>query len=217
FLPLIEDMNLMDELGDWVIKTACHTCASWPGDAAVAVNLSAAQFRKGRLVSVIRDALDSSGLNPARLEIEVTETLMLNDVEAAVEQLNAVKALGVRVALDDFGTGYSSLSYMSKLPLDKVKIDRSFVTGVNQDPKLQLLITGIAALGHGLDLTVVVEGVETEMELRRLMANAQIDLIQGYYFSMPLDSSQTDTLFADQSDAMKQMLAKIPSASKRAA
>ncbi|MEL6967001.1 MAG: EAL domain-containing protein [Pseudomonadota bacterium] len=217
FLPLIEDMNLMDELGDWVIKTACHTCASWPGDAAVAVNLSAAQFRKGRLVSVIRDALDSSGLNPARLEIEVTETLMLNDVEAAVEQLNAVKALGVRVALDDFGTGYSSLSYMSKLPLDKVKIDRSFVTGVNQDPKLQLLITGIAALGHGLDLTVVVEGVETEMELRRLMANAQIDLIQGYYFSMPLDSIQTDTLFADQSDAMKQMLAKIPSASKRAA
>ncbi|MEM9676448.1 MAG: GGDEF domain-containing phosphodiesterase, partial [Pseudomonadota bacterium] len=217
FLPIVEELNLMDELGAWVLRTACETCASWEGQTGVAVNLSAAQFRSHQLVDLVKTVLAETKLDARRLELEVTETLMLHDVDEAIRQLHALKKLGVRISLDDFGTGYSSLSYMNKLPLDKVKIDRSFVTGLMNDLKAQTLITGISALGHGLDLTVVVEGVETSMELRRLMKHAQVDQIQGYLFSKPLNSQAADVLFKPGSAVMKDMLAHIPDKIKLAA
>ncbi|MEL6743872.1 MAG: EAL domain-containing protein [Pseudomonadota bacterium] len=217
FLPIVEELNLMDELGAWVLRTACKTCASWEGQTGVAVNLSAAQFRSHQLVDLVKTVLAETKLDARRLELEVTETLMLHDVDEAIRQLHALKKLGVRISLDDFGTGYSSLSYMNKLPLDKVKIDRSFVTGLMNDLKAQTLITGISALGHGLDLTVVVEGVETSMELRRLMKHAQVDQIQGYLFSKPLNSQAADVLFKPGSAVMKDMLAHIPDKIKLAA
>lgn len=217
FLPVVEDLNLMDELGAWVIRTACRTCASWEGEAGVAVNLSAAQFRNHQLVGLVETILAETKLDPRRLELEVTETLMLHNVDEAIHQLHALKKLGVRISLDDFGTGYSSLSYMNKLPLDKVKIDRSFVTGLMNDLKSQTLITGISALGHGLDLTVVVEGVETSMELRRLIKHARVDQIQGYLFSKPLNAQAADGLFKPGSAVMKDMLAHIPDKIKLAA
>lgn len=217
FLPVVEELNLMDELGAWVIRTACETCAGWSGNVGVAVNLSAAQFRNQGLISVVKSALADAKLDPERLELEVTETLMLHDVEEAIRQLNALKKLGVRISLDDFGTGYSSLSYMNQLPLDKVKIDRSFVTGLMSDTKSQTLITGISALGRGLDLTVVVEGVETLLELHRLMKHTQVDQVQGYLFSKPLDADTVGGLLKPKSSALREMLERIPDARKQAA
>lgn len=186
FIPIAEDLGLISEIGNWTLREACKICQTWPSDVSVAVNLSAVQFRVGSIVTMVKHALGASGLTPSRLEIEITETAILNDMEHAVLVLEELSELGVRISLDDFGTGYSSLSYLHKLPLDKLKIDKSFVDDLNENQRSRTLLKGITVLGKALELKVVVEGVETKEQFDLLREHYEVDFIQGFYFSKAL-------------------------------
>lgn len=168
FIPIAEELGLISEIGSWMLFEACNACASWPGGTRVAVNLSPIQFKQGDLAQTVKDALTTSGLEPGRLELEITESLMLENVGQTIELLNQFKRMGVRISLDDFGTGYSSLSYMNELPLDKVKIDRSFILDLHKNSNSLTLVQAVTALGQKLGLTVVIEGVETREQLQLL-------------------------------------------------
>ena len=189
FIPLAEETGLVLVLGHWVIRAACEQIARW--DAAgirvprVAVNLSARQFADSSLCQVLTDALTSAGIAPQRIELEVTESALIEQPDAAVALLNELKALGVHLALDDFGTGYSSLSQLKNLPLDALKIDRTFIDGVPNDPNDVAITEAIVAMARKLALTVVAEGAET-IEQRDFLAACGCDLIQGFYYSRPL-------------------------------
>ena len=217
FIPIAEQLGLVVEMGAWILEESCKQCATWPNDTCVAVNLSSIQFTQGDIVESVQRALKISGLAPERLELEITESLMLDDMSGTIEKLNKFKDLGIRISLDDFGTGYSSLSYMSKLPLDKVKIDRSFVVGMHQDSKSLTLIQAIVALGHQLGLKVVIEGVETSEELTTLLKKSEPDEIQGYLFSRPVSASLAQNLLSLQSQENKSMLATMKSCFQKAA
>ena len=186
FIPIAEDLGLISDIGNWTLCEACKVCQTWPEDVSVAVNLSAVQFRVGSITKMVEKALHDSGLNPARLEIEITETAILNDMEHAILVLEEISALGVRISLDDFGTGYSSLSYLHKLPLDKLKIDKSFVDDLTENQRSRTLLKGITVLGKALELKVVVEGVETKEQFDLLRERYEVDFIQGFYFSKAL-------------------------------
>jgi diguanylate cyclase (GGDEF)-like protein len=186
FIPVAEDMGLIVEIGEWVLGQACRDCLTWPSDVGVAVNLSPIQFRRGDIADVVAKALKESGLAPERLEVEITESLLLNDVEAGRAALQRLSALGIRISLDDFGTGYSGLSYLHKFPLHKVKIDRSFLGGLRAGDRSLTLLKGVAKLSAALGLTVVVEGIETEEQLAIVAAEDSIHEAQGYLFSMPI-------------------------------
>ncbi len=217
FIPIAEDLGLVVEMGNWMLEQACMDCAKWPGNTTVAVNLSPLQFKQGDLVQSVRDALTASQLEPHRLELEITESLMLHDMGSTVDKLNELKKMGVRISLDDFGTGFSSLSYMNNLPLDKVKIDRSFVVDIRPDSKSLTLVQAITTLGQKLGLSVVVEGVETVEELSVLLASARPNEIQGYLFSKPVNNEElTDLLVVENLAALK-MLSPLYSALKAAA
>jgi diguanylate cyclase (GGDEF)-like protein len=206
FIPLAEEIGLIGLLGDWVMRTACRTAATWPmprhGKALqVAVNVSPLQLRERRaLVASIADALAVSGLAPERLEVEITESALIGD---ASETLNAIKVLGVGLSLDDFGTGYSSLSQLAHYPFDRLKIDRSFVrdlpTGLESDgpaaAHAKWMLQAIASLGAGLDMSTVAEGVETEQQAV-LVKQAGVTVIQGYLFAKPLPESRIAALIA---------------------
>src|SRR5450432_417863 len=161
FIPLAEEIGFIVPIGEWVIRQACATAAQWPEDLHVAVNISAVQFRNPGLMQVIVGALASSGLSPARLEIEITETVLLKNRETTLVVLHQLRALGIRIAIDDFGTGYSSLTYLQSFPFDKIKIDRSFIANLDRNPHSAAIVRGILGLAHGLNLPVVAEGVET--------------------------------------------------------
>lgn len=212
FIPIAEELNLIGDIGLYVLRQSCAACATWPVDTRVAVNLSAVQFKNGDIVAQVRDALMEHDLAPERLELEITESLMLDDMSETISKLHEFKGMGVSISLDDFGTGYSSLSYMNKLPLDKVKIDRSFVTGLTPNSKSLTLIQAIAGLGHQLGLTVVVEGVETDAELKVLLDNVHVEMIQGYLFSKPVDQIALTPLLIPGSTKNKNILSKIKSA-----
>lgn len=186
FIPLAEEMGLISEITAWVIGRAVEQCGSWPGDVGVAVNISARDFRANDLGRLVEDALTRSGLDPARLEIEVTETAVIEEREIAHRVLSDLAAKGIAIALDDFGTGYSSLSYLNALPFTKLKIDRSFVADIASNPRSLRLLANVAKLGRDLDLTVIAEGVETEEQLNAMMAHTEIQQVQGYFFSRPL-------------------------------
>ena len=186
FIPVAEDLGLIREIGDWTLLEACRQCRNWPAETCVSVNLSAVQFQVTSVTDAVKKALDQTGLDPSRLEIEITETAVLNDMANAVTVLESLSALGVRISLDDFGTGYSSLSYLHKLPLDKLKVDKSFVDDLESNPRSRTLLKGITVLGKAMDLKIVVEGVETREQFELLKDNYDIDLIQGFYFSRPL-------------------------------
>ena len=190
FIPVAEEMGLIVEIGNWVLHQACMTCATWPGGVRVAVNLSVNQFRRGNVAIAIRDVLGATGLNPSRLEIEITESVLFQDTRATRLILRQLRDLGVRISLDDFGTGYSSLSYLHSLPLNKVKIDRSFLEGLEAGDRALILLRGIANLSAQLGLTVTVEGIETEEQLAIVAAEPSIDEAQGYLFSVPVPSRQ---------------------------
>lgn len=209
FIPIAEQLGLVVEMGAWILEESCKNCATWPNNVRVAVNLSSIQFTKGDIVASVKRALEVSGLSPDRLELEITESLMLDDMGGTIDKLNKFKDMGVRISLDDFGTGYSSLSYMSTLPLDKVKIDRSFVVGMKQDSKSLTLIQAIVALGHQLGLKVVVEGVETVEELSTLLKTSAPDEIQGYLFSKPVSADEAITMVSPSSVANKKMLTAL--------
>lgn len=194
FIPLAEEMGIVSEISTFVLETACAECAKWPAQTSVSVNLSAKDFRNRDIVQKVRDALAVSGLAAHRLEIEVTETALLDDKSLTRELIEEMKALGVRIALDDFGTGYSSLSYLHKLPLDKIKIDRSFLIDVNQNSQSLDLLKGIVGLTRTLGLVVTIEGVETFEQLRILMQSAKPDLVQGFLFGAPLSASGIETM-----------------------
>jgi diguanylate cyclase (GGDEF)-like protein len=185
FIPIAEESGLIVPIGAWVLKTACTTAAAWAKPMKVAVNLSPVQFRHGDVVATVREALDTSGLDPAYLELEVTESIWIQNTDAVLGILGQLRALGVSIALDDFGTGYSSLTYLWKFPFDKVKIDRSFVVGMNQDTKAVAIVNTIIGLGKALDMTITAEGVETEAQAQ-ILREAGCDQAQGYLFSRPL-------------------------------
>jgi diguanylate cyclase (GGDEF)-like protein/PAS domain S-box-containing protein len=190
FIGLAEDLRLIDRIGAWVLREACRVAATWPDDLTVAVNLSPVQFRNGDICDIVADALKKSGLAAHRLELEITENLLLGDSRVILRQLNGLKALGVAVVMDDFGTGYSSLSYLWKFPFDKIKIDRSFMQGLDgagRDAKT--VIKTIIALGRELKMRVTVEGVETAGQLD-FLNNAEGDQAQGFYLGRPLPPSE---------------------------
>ena len=185
-IPMAEDMGLIGKIGTWVIRTACLAAAQWPEHLTVAVNLSPAQFHAGSVHNVVAAALAESAIEPSRLELEITETLLLRDTDAILAELGRLKALGVAVVMDDFGTGYSSLSYLWRFPFDKIKIDRAFMQTVDAtDENVQTIIKTIVGLGHSLHMRVTVEGVE-DGEQAQFVRDAACDEVQGFYFGRPL-------------------------------
>ena len=170
FIPVAEETGLINVARRLGAAPRLPRCRAWPDDVRVAVNLSPLQFRVGNLLSVVMDALKQSGLPPKRLELEITETLLLEKSSQVLATLHALRALGVRISMDDFGTGYSSLSYLRSFPFDKIKIDQSFVRGVCDNRDAQAIVRSIISLGMGLGVTITAEGVETEAELNCLRA-----------------------------------------------
>jgi diguanylate cyclase (GGDEF)-like protein/PAS domain S-box-containing protein len=182
FIPVAEETGLINALGVMMLRRSCTDAAQWPDDVRVAVNLSPAQFRTSNLLSIVMDTLKQSGLSPRRLELEITETLLLEKSSQVLASLHALRALGVRISMDDFGTGYSSLSYLRSFPFDKIKVDQSFVRGLDSNRDAQAIIRSIASLGKGLGVTITAEGVETEAELSCLRAEGCHEG-QGFLFS----------------------------------
>ncbi len=193
FIPVMEDSGLINLVGEWVLETACQTAARWTNPLKIAVNLSPVQFHHGNIVSVVDKALRSSGLDPHRLELEVTESVWIQDTDCVLEQLARLRALGVSIALDDFGTGYSSLAYLWKFPFDIVKIDRSFVSEMETEPKAAAIVNTIMALGKTLGVTVTAEGVETPAQAR-ILKRAGCDQAQGFLLGRPLSTAAANQL-----------------------
>jgi diguanylate cyclase (GGDEF)-like protein len=193
FIPVAEESGLIVPIGAWALQTACRTAATWTKPLKISVNLSPVQFRHGDIVAVVQNSLEASGLDPARLELEVTESLLLHDTDVVLDQLMRLRALGTSIALDDFGTGYSSLSYLWKFPFDTVKIDRSFVSEITLDGKAKAIVNTIVALGNTLDIKVTAEGVETQAQVQALIA-AGCDKSQGYLFGRPLSGQSAGAL-----------------------
>ena len=194
FIPLAEESGFIIPLGEWVIRQACLTAAQWPDHLHVAVNISASQFRSAGLMQVILGALGASGLKPTRLEIEITESVLLQDKESTLAILHQLRALGIRIAMDDFGTGYSSLTYLQSFPFDKIKIDRSFVKDVTENAGSLNIVRAVASLANGMGMTATAEGVETNEQLDRITAEGCTEM-QGYLFSRPLPSRDIERLF----------------------
>ncbi|WP_441239068.1 PAS-domain containing protein [Bradyrhizobium sp. 930_D9_N1_4] len=188
FIPLAEENGLIVPIGEWVLRSACATAASWP-NVTIAVNLSPVQFRARGLVAMVTSALAEAGLPPQRLELEVTETALLDDSEATIEILHQLRALGVRVSLDDFGVGYSSLSYLRKFPFDRIKIDRSFVGTLGESPESVAIVRTIASLGSVLGVETTAEGVET-IEQLDFVRECGCTAVQGYYFGKPCPAAE---------------------------
>lgn len=186
FIPLAEETGLISDISAWVLKSATKECMNWPDDVSVSVNISARDFRDADVASMVRNAIDGSGIAPHRLEIEVTETALIEERQAATTILSALAKQGIGIALDDFGTGYSSLSYLHALPFSKLKIDRSFVMDIASNPRSLRLLANVAQLGKDINLTVTAEGVETEDQLALIQDNTKVDQIQGYLFGVPL-------------------------------
>jgi len=188
FIPLAEKTGLIFPLGEWVLRTACAQAKSWQDQGLpplrVAVNLSPRQFMQVDLAEQVARILQESGLAASCLELEITESLLMQDVERGIATLHALKAMGIQLAIDDFGTGYSSLAYLKRFPLDRLKIDRSFVHDLTTDPDNAAITEAVIALGHSMRLQVIAEGVETEAQLAFLRSR-RCDEIQGYYFSPP--------------------------------
>jgi diguanylate cyclase (GGDEF)-like protein len=203
FLPIAEEMRLIDKIGAWVLNEACHTAATWPDNLTVAVNLSPSQFEGNDIKNIVVAALKQSGLKPHRLELEITEHLLLGNNEHTMAQLRELKALGVSIVMDDFGTGYSSLSYLWKFPFDKIKIDRSFMEGFAHSGRdAETVVKTIIALGRELNMRVTVEGVETANQVDFLY-DADADQVQGFYFGRPVPASEL------AGDIMKDLRDKI--------
>jgi diguanylate cyclase (GGDEF)-like protein len=188
-IPVAEDMGLIIDLGRWILRNACVECMTWPEAVSVAVNFSPQQFHQRDVLSEVRYALEVSGLPAHRLEIEITESSLLHNTQLTHDVLSQLRTIGVRISLDDFGTGYSSLSYLHTFPLQKVKIDRSFLEGIDSDRPLTLL-RGVARLSADLGMSVVVEGIETNEQLELINADGTVTEAQGYLFSRPVPSQQ---------------------------
>jgi EAL domain-containing protein (putative c-di-GMP-specific phosphodiesterase class I) len=193
FIPLAEDTGLIVRLGEWALREACAEATRWPDDISVSVNLSAVQFAKGDLVSTVVNALASSGLPASRLELEITESVLLEGSDHNVRILDQLQELGVRISLDDFGTGYSSIGYLRNFKFDKLKIDQSFVKDLLVDEKSLAIVRAIVGLGVSFGITTTAEGVETEGQMHCLDTEGCTE-VQGYLYSKPLPPSEIDLL-----------------------
>ncbi len=193
FIPVAEESGLIVPIGAWVIEEACRQAAGWPGEQRISLNVSPVQFRD--LPDCILAALQKTGLAPHRLEVEVTETVLVVDAEAALDILTRIRAFGVRIALDDFGTGYSSLNYLWRFPFDKIKIDRSFVWNIDSRRDSQVIVQAIRDIARGLGMTITAEGVETERQAE-LLRKTGCQELQGYLFSRPRPAEDLGHLFA---------------------
>ena len=198
FIPVAEDLRLIDKIGEWVLREACRTAATWPEHLTVAVNLSPAQFRAGSVSGIVAAALKDTGLAAHRLELEITENLLLDNTEAILAELQTLKAMGVAIVMDDFGTGYSSLSYLWRFPFDKIKIDSSFIQGFDgAGGDAETVVKTIIALGRELQVRVTVEGVETAKQAD-FLDTANGDQAQGFFFGRPLPASEVSaSILAD--------------------
>jgi EAL domain-containing protein (putative c-di-GMP-specific phosphodiesterase class I) len=190
FIPLAEETGLILPIGQWVLETACHQLATWSvqqelAGLTIAVNVSARQFHHEDFIDHVLAALDRTGANPQLLKLELTESLLVEDIETVISKMSLLKKKGVSFSLDDFGTGYSSLSYLKRLPLDQLKIDQSFVHDVLDDLNDAAIVCAVVALAQNLGLTVIAEGVETDGQ-RAFLANHGCLAYQGYFFSRPL-------------------------------
>jgi predicted signal transduction protein with EAL and GGDEF domain len=187
FIPLAEQMGLIDKIGDWVLREACRVACDWPADLKVAVNLSPAQFERDGLAARVAGILAETGLEPRRLELEITEGLLLTKSYEVMEELRRLKALNIGIVMDDFGTGYSSLSYLWQFPFDKIKIDRAFMLALEAEDhgNAEKIVKTIIDLGRSLNVTVTVEGVENDRQAD-FVRESLCDQIQGYYFGRPM-------------------------------
>src|SRR5262249_20479975 len=184
FIPLAEETGAIVAMGQWILREACREAVSWPRPLQIAVNLSPVQFRHGDLPGLVHAVLLETGLAPDRLELEITEGVLIGDFSRAVSILRRLKALGVRIAMDDFGTGYSSLSYLQAFPFDKIKIDRSFISNLDRNTQSAAIIRAVIGLGRGLSLPVVAEGVENDVQLA-FLAREECSEVQGYLVGRP--------------------------------
>ena len=200
FIPLAESTGLIMPLGEWVLRRACEDASQWPAHIKVAVNISAVQFRRGDLFDTIFRTLLESGLSPGRLELEITETAVLDNQEAHLATIRRLKNLGISMALDDFGTGYSAVKYLTIFPFDKIKIDKSFTQGVLDRRDCQAVIASTLALAQGLGIAITAEGIETEAQFD-YMRKAGINLAQGYLFGRPVPLSQLDLSHAAEPES----------------
>jgi predicted signal transduction protein with EAL and GGDEF domain len=185
FIPIAEANGLMGEIGEWVLRAACKEAARWAIPLRIAVNVSPVQIQQGGLAETIEAILQETGLSPARLEIEITETILLKDTERAISTLQRIRRLGVQIAIDDFGTGYSSLATLRAFPFDKLKVDRSFIKDLGETHDALAIVEAILGLSRGLRLPVVAEGVETEAQVE-ILRRCGCDEMQGYLLSHPL-------------------------------
>src|ERR1700692_1647060 len=189
FIPIAEESGLIVAMGEWILREACREAASWPLPLQVAVNLSPAQFMHGDLVGLVHSILLETGLSPGRLELEITEGVLIEDFDRGLALLRRLKALGGRISMDDFGSGYSSLSYLQAFPFDKIKIDRAFVMNLGRNPQSAAIVRAVIGLGHGLGMSIVAEGVETQ-EQAGFLADVGCDAVQGFYIGKPLPIGQ---------------------------
>jgi diguanylate cyclase (GGDEF)-like protein len=211
FIPVAEELGLIDEIGAWVLREACSTAATWPEHLTVAVNLSPAQFLAGSISDIVAAALKEAGLPPRRLELEITETLLLGNSEAIMAELKTLKTMGVAIVMDDFGTGYSSLSYLWRFPFDKIKIDRSFISELREPPadteeatatsealrasarNAAIIVRTIIGLGANLGIATLAEGVETAEQFVRIRQKGCTE-VQGYFLSRPRPANEIEAL-----------------------
>ncbi len=210
FIPILEETGLILQVGEWVIQTAARQCRAWIDEAIgtyrVAVNLSARQFRQSNLVEQVERAITESGIDPGLLELEITEGLLVENVEATIATLDQLNTMGLQVSIDDFGTGYSSLSYLKRFPLDTLKIDQSFVRDVTTDPDSAAIAQAIIGLASSLRLKVIAEGVETEQQLAFLQ-NEGCQEVQGYLFCKPLPAEELALWLNENRDALPHLKA----------
>jgi predicted signal transduction protein with EAL and GGDEF domain len=195
FIPVLEEIGLIARVGEWILEEACREAAKWPRDIKVAVNLSPLQFKSPNLVPAVRRALVDAGLAARRLELEITETVLLQESEATLATLHELKELGVKIAMDDFGTGYSSLSYLRSFPFDRIKIDRSFVRDLTQREDALAIVRAVTTMGESLGIATTAEGVETLAQLDKLRTEGCTD-VQGYYFSPPKPAGEIAEMLA---------------------
>jgi diguanylate cyclase len=186
FIPIAEDTGLILQIGEWVLRTACREAATWTQPLTVAVNVSAVQIHNANFAQVVHEILFETGLAPGQLELEITETALVRDLNRALATLRRIKMLGVRIAMDDFGTGYSSLSNLRAFPFDKIKIDGSFIKSVDSGGQAAAIVRSVLGLGRGLNLPVLAEGVETSAELAFLESEF-CNEAQGYLLGKPAD------------------------------
>jgi EAL domain-containing protein (putative c-di-GMP-specific phosphodiesterase class I) len=203
FIPLAEETGLIVPLGEWVLRQACDDAMSWPAEVKVAVNLSPVQFKQAELFEVIQSALKNSGLPPERLEIEITESVLLEPGAENHAFIDKLKSVGISLALDDFGTGYSSLSYLTTFPFDKIKIDKSFIANLTKRHNSTAIISSIVTLARGLDIVVTAEGVETREQYDRLKSLG-VNFAQGYLLGRPVPIGELENhpqIFRPRQDA----------------